>query len=727
MIVKYIQRKRCGIALHKALLLACLLQTSWIVAQEQIIAVRLRPAGSVVTVRGIVLNGAELGPIRFLQDSTAALAVYPGGASPQSFQQVKTGDEVEITGVLTLYRGLLEINPILSFTVRSQGNPLPEPVTLQAREIGFHDQGKLVRIPCMQFRYVPGRFEWGTHPAVTAYGDRIRVDLENSNPLIGSNIPHEVTDLIVIASWFDNLSLLPRSSHDLLPASCVSVSAPRQSEITQSGFRLEWNANVTSEGLCVITTLDGSADTLFASGMQQSHELWIDHLTPAEFYDVKVGVIAEEGQAWYPDVRMSTASATAGSIAVYFNNPVNTTFSNGALPHGTSFAAMLESVKQVIINARNTLDVAMYNSNRADIIQELQKAQQRGVRIRFIADGGQSNGALNPPPGFPLMYRQGDGIMHHKFVLADAHDAQYATLWTGSTNHSTGQLATDPNNTLVIRDHALAKAYLMEFEEMWGSSSDLPDPLTSRTGSAKRDDTPHLFQIGDHLVESFFSPSDNTHHEILSACRDATAHLDAGLLLLTRYDLAETMAQLAQQGRRVRVIIDDRESSLVPMQILESGGALVAHHAFNSIFHHKYAVIDEGQPTARVITGSHNWTTSAAVRNDENTLILHDPDIANIYRQEFEARWSEVFTSVVDPGQKDDDVLFFPNPSTDWIEVWSAETFDELVIYSLTGIPVIRQSGDLQRISLVSLVPGMYVIETRSHRGHAHRQLVVRI
>ncbi len=59
--------------------------------------------------------------------------------------------------------------------------------------------------------------------------------------------------------------------------------------------------------------------------------------------------------------------------------------------------------------------------------------------------------------------------------------------------------------------------------------------------------------------------------------------------------------------------------------------------------HHKYAIIDasysEKQPV--VITGSHNWSNSAENDNDENTLIIFDPMIANQYLQEFKKRYNE--------------------------------------------------------------------------------------
>lgn len=61
------------------------------------------------------------------------------------------------------------------------------------------------------------------------------------------------------------------------------------------------------------------------------------------------------------------------------------------------------------------------------------------------------------------------------------------------------------------------------------------------------------------------------------------------------------------------------------------------------LLHHKYAVID-AEPfgyDAVVITGSHNWSSSAENVNDENTLIIKDVQTANFYLQEFAARYYE--------------------------------------------------------------------------------------
>ncbi len=51
--------------------------------------------------------------------------------------------------------------------------------------------------------------------------------------------------------------------------------------------------------------------------------------------------------------------------------------------------------------------------------------------------------------------------------------------------------------------------------------------------------------------------------------------------------------------------------------------------------HHKVLVIDG----VIVVTGSYNFSASAEEQNDENTLIVHDPALAEQYLDEFWRVW----------------------------------------------------------------------------------------
>ena len=60
-----------------------------------------------------------------------------------------------------------------------------------------------------------------------------------------------------------------------------------------------------------------------------------------------------------------------------------------------------------------------------------------------------------------------------------------------------------------------------------------------------------------------------------------------------------------------------------------------------SFLHHKVIVIDERY----VITGSLNFSDNANKSNNENVIIIDNPDIARLYTQEFE----RIFAISVDP------------------------------------------------------------------------------
>ena len=83
-------------------------------AQSSISSARLQPLGSTVTVTGVVTNDSTLGVIRYLEDSTAGIALYDL-TSNNYIKNVNRGDSITITGELADYNGLLEVYVIKYF------------------------------------------------------------------------------------------------------------------------------------------------------------------------------------------------------------------------------------------------------------------------------------------------------------------------------------------------------------------------------------------------------------------------------------------------------------------------------------------------------------------------------------------------------------------------------------------------------------------------------------
>ena len=57
--------------------------------------------------------------------------------------------------------------------------------------------------------------------------------------------------------------------------------------------------------------------------------------------------------------------------------------------------------------------------------------------------------------------------------------------------------------------------------------------------------------------------------------------------------------------------------------------------------HNKFAIIDN----RILLTGSYNWTFSANNRNDENLMVIDDPEIIEIFQNQFINLWTNKYSS----------------------------------------------------------------------------------
>ena len=103
-------------------------------------------------------------------------------------------------------------------------------------------------------------------------------------------------------------------------------------------------------------------------------------------------------------------------------------------------------------------------------------------------------------------------------------------------------------------------------------------------------------------------------------------------------DLAQAMIDAFNSGVSVSGVFDEsqaRSNIGGEYDHLLENGVDVRLDGNPKSMHHKVIIIDD----QILITGSYNFSQSAKTRNDENTLIIHSPEIAEIYRQEFERVW----------------------------------------------------------------------------------------
>ncbi|MEM9823170.1 MAG: phospholipase D-like domain-containing protein [Bacteroidota bacterium] len=482
-------------------------------------------------------------------------------------------------------------------------------------------------------------------------------------------------------------------------------------------------------------------------GSTADHSITLTDLEPAEFYYVEVSSSNGNTTTTSTTKLFSTASNSTGEVRVYFNFEVDANFSNGSNPTALTSAAMEAAIIERINAATTSIDVSVYNNNRETIVQALANAYNNGVQVRYIADDETANLALsNPQPPFPVVKgNNGSPLMHNKFFVFDADSQNDSWVISGSTNMTSQNLAEDYNNTVFIQDQALAKAYRLEFEEMWGSTGQNPGIFNVKFGESKKDNTPHLFNINGMMVESYFSPSDRTTVNIVNAIKTANTDVEFALLTFTNNELGNAILEAHNSGIQVRGIIDNVNDQGSEFDYLDGNGVNVSPDNTSEQTHHKYALVDATNASSdpMVITGSHNWSASAEVRNDENTLIIHDADIANIFLQEFEARWCEATggtnCTLVSNQEVDQiegfEANLFPNPALDYSNIRMELSDRKTVQISLWDVQGrLIQSSLLRNIvgttdhqlRLEGLPSGNYLVDFKVDDQHAVKILQIK-
>lgn len=732
----------------KTLFTSIILFLSFTLSAQQNISDARRNPGSEITVSGIVTNGNEFGIIRYFQDSSAGLAAYG-----EKTTAVHRGDSVTITGTLKEYRNLLEIEPIVSITVHSSGNALPAPKEITIEQMGEAYEGELVKIMNAEFVDASGTFSGNNNYNFTAGGTTAVLRINTNSPLVGEVIPTGKFNLVAICSQFsynDNdtrtgYQLLPRDMDDFISAKPINFTAPVEiTEITTDGFALTWetDADATSEVRFGDTPNKSTwnyiqSEIALTANDGFLHKAYIKGLSPASVIYAEAFSVFNSDTAFSSTGVYATQSNSSGKINVYFNSPVNHEVATGKLAQNIG-NAMEDTLIAYINKAKKTIDFCIYNINNggiSNVSEALNNAHDRGVRIRFITDESTNHsGTDDLKSEIPVLERpevRNGGIMHNKFAVIDANavDPNQPWIWTGSTNISFGQINNDANNSIFIQDQTLAKAYQIEFEEMWGSSGNQPNPSNAKFGDAKTDNTPHRFIINEYWIESYFSPSDNTNQKIIDALNTADNDLNIETMLMTRSDLALAIWDAQKRGATVQVITnDERDNSESVNDILSDNlpsGNFVFDDAVSGIMHNKVAIVDANFATSdpQIITGSHNWSNSANDKNDENTLIIHSAEIANIFFQQFAERYKAnggnlyVSAEIIQLSK----IKVYPNPVTDIIYIESERYLSEIGLYNLAGIKIQEilpaPGSKTNQIDLSEQQPGLYILKVNCKNG----------
>lgn len=706
-------------------------------------AARQLPLGSIVTIRGIVTNGPELGAIRYLQDPTAGIGLY----SP-SVAAFVPGDSIEVTGTTVDFNGLLELNPITSATLISSSNPLPPIQIFTPNQLDETNEGELVQIDGVVFANGGTSIAGGASYNFSFGSETSSMYVRNGSPLVGEILPTGACNLIGIASqYLANYQLIVRYATDIISLGSINIITPlTTSNISTTGFSLHWKTDQLGSSFVKygLTPSLGSTTTVNAT-LDTIHTFALSNLLPGNIYYCKAYSVDALGDTAFSPVRaFGTKSLSSGNVKVYFNSSVNNNVSNGT-PAQQLFQAIDDTLIAYIDRAQHTLDLTIYdfdNTNISNISDAINAAKNRGVKVRFISDGSQGPtnfGIGQLAANIPHIASPTTGqynIMHNKFVVIDAFDTDpnKSIVWTGATNWTDRQINRDPNNVVIIQDQTLAKTYTLEFEEMWGDTSDTPNLANSRFGAFKTDNTPHEFVLGpnDKRLECYFSPSDGTNSYLLKSIRSANTEVNFATMINTRADITTAISDLINYtvpAVTVKGLVNN-QTTTTQWSTMSAimGSNLVYNLDTNVIMHHKYCIIDQADSNSDPIlwTGSHNWSTLANTKNDENSLAFHDATVANIFYQEWHERFIQnggsLITSISETNNNE--LLIYPNPTTtnelNFVlnKENAANELTIISIFDLAGKELLTESfnsiNNIQKVNISSLSSGLYFVRVQT-------------
>ena len=260
---------------------------------------------------------------------------------------------------------------------------------------------------------------------------------------------------------------------------------------------------------------------------------------------------------------------------------------------------------------------------------------------------------------------KGSGLMHSKYVVVDRQ-----LVVTGSANFTASGMHGDAadkrtrgnvNHLLQLESPALAELFADDFSRMWGDGpGGQPD---SRFGLAKQSGPATRVLVGQTPVDVLFAPhprSDPNHGlNLISSTMAAAEHrIDLALFVFSAQALTDVIAALQAKGVKLRLLADPGFASRSFSEVLDLLGVALADRlckleagnrpleqaaegvgiprlARGDKLHHKLAIVDG----RTVITGSFNWSPSAAHQNDETLLLIRSPQLAAHFTREVDRLW----------------------------------------------------------------------------------------
>ena len=151
------------------------------------------------------------------------------------------------------------------------------------------------------------------------------------------------------------------------------------------------------------------------------------------------------------------------------------------------------------------------------------------------------------------------------------------------------------------------------------------------------------YAVRPGISKAFFSPGKSCLNAILEELATCRESLDICVFTITDNRIKDGIADAHGRGVKVRIISDDNKAYDLGSDVMElsqMGIQTRIDEGSDGHMHHKYAIFDK----EILITGSYNWTRSAARDNYENLVVTDDTVLVASFSEEFERLWATLPT-----------------------------------------------------------------------------------
>ena len=318
-------------------------------------------------------------------------------------------------------------------------------------------------------------------------------------------------------------------------------------------------------------------------------------------------------------------------------------------------ATILEVLDQAIADTGAQVRVIAYDLNEPEVVSRLERLQ---TRLKVIVDDSDDHGystsaetkaasRLSASAGAAHVKRQHMlNLQHNKTIVVDGPSVQVVAC--GSTNFSWRAFFVQNNNAMILHGAGPVAAFSQAFDNYWsqqpaafGDTDSANWATLGLTGiNAQVAFSPHApanalldsigNDIGTNTTSSLFYSLAflyQTTGPILEAIKKVSA--DDSIFVYGISDREVGGLDLQKPDGNVSPVYPSQLTGDVPLPFSRepTGGGGIR-------MHHKFAVIDFGQPTARVYLGSYNFSSPADIKNGENLLLVRDRRIAVSYAVE---------------------------------------------------------------------------------------------